>query len=415
MILLKDACISTSKKDDIINKEIQKGIMYFPYADKKIFNFLNLKNQYLTSGTFSIDDLHIIDDNEKTSRLLAFKVNSRVLSTLCVFLLDDEFKQNGFNNFKKSLLALKDMPLNTKDEIENKIESIFSKIVKAKPLYITIDFNDDSNEGNKDFIISKVESLTDYIDYIFLLEKQIIQTVNIEKQVEENIEQEIQDFAFKTRTDIPVVDPSIVQESLSFEKEFENFYSIDTAKEHKDQPKKSVKVTNTKVMNPKEVGKFTILLIKNINLYYVFTMVFAFFVGLGAFASVYLLRTDYVPVGVVLIILFVLFMFVNTYIYASTYAGVKKHLNTNYKKFLYVLTFLIATIAGLALSYGGIVLMDSLKTFIVLKDFVFNDYLFAIISLPILLILCCLSAPLARLYVVWHKFKIKYITKSKKE
>ena len=45
-----------------------------------------------------LTDLKIIDENEKTSRLMAFKINSKVFSVLCVFELTDEFKnyQGGY-------------------------------------------------------------------------------------------------------------------------------------------------------------------------------------------------------------------------------------------------------------------------------------------------------------------------------
>ena len=62
MLKILNACISNSKKDEITNIEFDLGVHQIKYDDRKIFNFLNLKNQYLTSGTFSIDDLKIIDE-----------------------------------------------------------------------------------------------------------------------------------------------------------------------------------------------------------------------------------------------------------------------------------------------------------------------------------------------------------------
>ena len=61
----------------------------------------------------------------KTSKLLAFKINSQVLNVICVFHLTDEFKNSGFANFKNELLSKKGLPLNTLEEQQNKITFIF--------------------------------------------------------------------------------------------------------------------------------------------------------------------------------------------------------------------------------------------------------------------------------------------------
>ena len=111
----------------------------------------------------------------------------------------------NFNDFKKSLLSLKDLPLTTEQEKENKIDLIFDRVYKACPLYITIDLNDETNSGCLDFILSKCETIIDKINYVFILDKRVEEKVNIETQVEEEIAQDIQDLAFKTRTNIPVV------------------------------------------------------------------------------------------------------------------------------------------------------------------------------------------------------------------
>ena len=420
MIELKDALISTSKKGDAITKSYYKGITTFSYDERKLFNFLNLKNQYLSDGTFVIDELHIIDDSTKTDKLLAFKVNSKVFSALCVFHLTDEFKQNGFNNFKKALLALKDYPLNNDEEKHHKISAIMEAIIQSHPLYITVDFNDASNEENKDYILEKLQVINEEINYIFILDKKIEENVSNEESVQESIQQDIEDIAFGTRTNIPVIqDLQVNQETFSFEKEFESFYSIDTGKDK--NTKENEKVTLKKNINACnnnffiKIFKFTWLLIKNINLYYLFTFVFSFFIGLGAFSAPYLLRTDFSSVGIVLIVLFALFILVNTYIYGSTYAGVKKHLDAPYKKVLYVLTFLLSTVLGFGLSYLAIMLMDSLKTFIDLQAFVFDDYILAIISLPIVAFICCISPLVSKGYIIWHKFKIKHFQKNTKD
>lgn len=412
MLKILNACISNSKKDEITNIEFDLGVHQIKYDDRKIFNFLNLKNQYLTSGTFSIDDLKIIDENEKTSRLMAFKINSKVFSVLCVFELTDEFKKEGFTKFKKDLVDLKNLPLETIEEKSDKIKRIINCIKLAKPLYLTIDLNDETNIEQKDFILEEIK--TAEVKYIFILEALINKETLKEDIIEAEIENNIHNFATGTFSTLPIIE-AVQTEQQSYEKEFEGFYSIDTtSSESKKKNAELVRPTNDgakKSINFKMLLSFTKLLILNINLYYLFVFVFSFFVGLGALSSTYLIRTNHISIGVVLIVLFVLFTFVNTYIYSSTYAGVRKHLDRLYKIVLYIILFLIATIAGLAASFGGLYLLNSINASIVISDFVFNDYLVALIVFPILIILCILSSPLAKLYVIWHKFKIKHFPK----
>lgn len=414
MLKILNACISNSKKDEITNIEFDLGIHQIKYDDRKIFNFLNLKNQYLTSGTFSIDDLKIIDDNDKTSRLMAFKINSKVFSVLCVFELSDEFKKEGFNNFKKDLIALKNLPLETNEEKIEKIKSIDNCIKAAKPIYITIDLNDETNSLQKDIILEEIKTIE--VNYVFVLETLINKETLKEDIIEAEIENDIHNFATGTFSTLPVIE-AIQTEQQSYEKEFEGFYSIDTASVSKKKNAELVMPSTNgekKAITFKMLFSFTKLLVLNINLYYLFVFVFSFFVGLGALSCTYLIRTNHISIGVVLIVLFVLFTFVNTYIYSSTYAGVRKHLDRLYKINLYIILFLIATIAGLAASFGGLYLLNSINASIIINDFVFNDYIVSLVVFPVLIILCLLSCPLSKLYIIWHKFKNKHFSKKDK-
>lgn len=416
MLILKDACLNNGKKDNLLNVEYDFGIHKFDYEGKNIFNFLTLKNQYLSHGSFLIDDLIIIGEEAKTSKLLAFKINSQVINLICVFHLTDEFKSHLFQSFKNALLSLKDLPLNSIEDKQNKIKSIFEQVNNFKPLYITIDFNDQTNFVYYNQINALIDFLT--IRYVFILNKKIESDIKENALVEEEIINNIQTFATNTLTGISAVDikESVKEENaLPFEKEFEKFYSIDTSfkSSNVSNPTKENKIPNKsdKKNKIKEIGSFTILLFKNINLYYLFIFVFSLFVGLGAFCCIYLIRTEHFSVGIILTILFLLFLFVNSYIYGSTYAGVRKHLNANYKKTLFIISFALFTLLGFAASYGACYLLDSINAFISMDEFVFDDYLVALIVLPVQLILCLFSPLIARIYIKWHKFKIKHFGK----
>ena len=76
------------------------------------------------------------------------------------------------------------------------------------------------------------------------------------------------------------------------------------------------------------------------------------------------------------------------------------------------MTFALTTIVGFAASYGVCYILDSINAFIVMEEFVFDDYIIAIIALPLQLLFCFISPLIAKIYVKWHKFKNKYFIKN---
>lgn len=164
MIELTNVLIA--KRHPLVNASFDKGLNYI--SDEKLFTFLNLKKKPI-DGKIVIDNNEIFLDDTKTS-FFVLAINSAVICLTICYIQDDNFKQNK-EIIINELNGLKDMPLNNEEEKREKISSIF-KIVNKFPIsYCLINFNDEINKQNESNILDVIKAYESEIPFIVLQKK----------------------------------------------------------------------------------------------------------------------------------------------------------------------------------------------------------------------------------------------------
>lgn len=370
---------------------LNNGIHFFDYENKYIFELLSLKNQTIKKGNFLVDDFYVFPLTDPRKYAFVLNINSQVINVNAVFILPLSLKDKTRSSLKKSLILLKDMPLENDEDKQNKIKSILSILKSFNSSYVLLDLNDEINNINNVLIKTVIED--EFNDFnIFVLNQKIIQLVNEEINLHDVVED---DDVYEIEVTQEIKKEQI-QEKLNvnnneypdYSKEFLNF----------DKPLNTLPLSTKKdkfyywFMFSKQLFKFNYL-------YYLFIALFSIFLSVCSLSSIYLIRTDNVLISVILIVLNIVFLIMNAYILSSTAAGMKIHLNNWSKKITFICYFVLFSIIGFAIGFGITYLMSIKDIFVNFNEFTFNDYILSIVVGVITLILPIFSIPLAKVYV----------------
>ncbi len=173
MIELLDAVISSKKAPkDPTSFSFEKGMINHILFDESYkFAFLMLRDQSLDKGTFKINDNVIYPEENETKSLFFLTINSLVKMHLC-FLTEQKEKKQRVKFVQDELIKLRELPVETDEEKNQKITAIFNKVSELQPEYLLLDFNDKENL-NYDLIINELESHKDNLLIVVLDKKPI--------------------------------------------------------------------------------------------------------------------------------------------------------------------------------------------------------------------------------------------------
>ena len=406
MITLKDGIFVKAKKNkepEVHNFSFDKGFNRIVYSDRKIYNFLLLEDAYLESGQFLVDDIEFYPNASSDKSLFALLINSKNFSFNTVFVLPVDEKVKFIKEIEASLKALKDMPLTTPEEESNKVLEVLKILVDKNVSYVALDFNKDVNVEHYDSLMAALVKYAKEICFI-VLEQKPDEPQKVKKEKEDNDLEPSQSENLKDDSHEEIVDiyQKPEEELLEVEKEFQDFVLdigsddnvvVSTSNDEPIKEKKAPKKSKN------EKSAFLKALMKNVYLYYVFAAIFSIFVGIAFFSVPFLLTHDKVAIGVVLLILNIIFFFVDLYVVSSTYIGMKKYLDTMFKKVIFVLFFSLSIAFGLGGGLGIIYALGSAGIFIDTTQLTINDMLLGIIGSSILIVLPVLCSPMGKIYV----------------
>lgn len=389
--MIKFEKIILCDNDKPLDLIFNNGLNFLDYDNKYIFDLLSLKNQIIKSGSFIVDDFHVFPLMDPRKYAFVLNINSKVININAVFILPLSLKDKTRTELKKSLITLKDLPLNDENEKQDKINKILDILKKHNASYVLLDLNDDINQQNAVLIKTVIES--NFKDFnIFILNQKVIQLINEDINLND-VTNENGVYEIEVTQEIKKVEieKKLKQESNTipdYGKEFINF----------DKPLDEIKIETKKdklnylILFSKQLFKFNYL-------YYLFIALFSIFLGICSLSSLYLIRTDNVIISIVLIILNIVFLIMNGYILASTTAGMKTYLDDIIKKIIYTSFFILFSIIGFAIGYGITYLMSTKNIFVDFEKFILNDYILFIIVGCVTLILPILSFALTKIYI----------------
>ena len=144
-------------------------INYIPFDKKYIHKFLMLKDQSLKQGTLKIDDYTVFPDEKNDKTMFFMAINSLVKLNLCFVVLSSE-KDNEVKRVQDALITLRELPTETREDKENKINAILNKVDELYPAYVIVDANETDIEF-RSFFLQKLEFLAQNLTIIALEEK----------------------------------------------------------------------------------------------------------------------------------------------------------------------------------------------------------------------------------------------------
>ena len=173
MIELIDAVImSKSAPKEPCSFSYEKGqINYIDYSETYKFNFLMLKNQSLDTGTFKIDEKVFFPQEENEYSLFFITVNSLAKFHLC-FVDETKNKKEHVKTIQEALVKLRELPIETDEDKDNKVIAIFDCVQSLNPSYLLIDFNDSANE-KEEFLKGQLQKLQNSTVVIALNKKPV--------------------------------------------------------------------------------------------------------------------------------------------------------------------------------------------------------------------------------------------------
>ncbi len=169
-IFLKDKQLKNIVQNHVFND----GLNYIDYESKGLFNALTLKNDLFLDGTFIVDGITFLPNNinkEETLSILA--INSQVLCLTLCFIVNKKDKKKFIEETQNKFLELKDLPLETFADKNEKINKILEMSISLKPSYVLVDLNDEINKSCSNFIDKSLNKLVKDVTFIILKEEYI--------------------------------------------------------------------------------------------------------------------------------------------------------------------------------------------------------------------------------------------------
>lgn len=170
MLELKDIHLKGKEiKNTPINMSFNNGLTVLPYSKKAIFNSIILKDDLFIDGTFKVDDITFLpNDINALETLCVLSISSQVLCLTLVYVTAKKEKKDFIVNVQNKFLALKEMPLESDEDKDNKIKKIFENAVETSPSYALLDFNDEINNKYQLLISKNLEEIKDKLTFVVL-------------------------------------------------------------------------------------------------------------------------------------------------------------------------------------------------------------------------------------------------------
>lgn len=151
MVKLSNAIIQISPTEtEQLSFSFNRGqINSIEYGNKKVFDFLMLKNKEIEEGEFVVDNQKFFSEEENNNDLLYLTINS-IIKVGLAFIVQKDNKYNAIQNIQEQLLDLRELPSDTEEEKRAKIAAIFRKIIKLSPCYMLVDYNEKCNQECND-------------------------------------------------------------------------------------------------------------------------------------------------------------------------------------------------------------------------------------------------------------------------
>jgi len=355
MIRLVNCKLDFAKKE--INKSFDSGINTLSFDFRDLFSSLKLKDTELNDGVFLINGISIFDRTEYIT--FSFEVNSQVINLVAVFLAKENEKDELVGKLRDSLLALKDMPLETKEDKKAKLKGIFDALNNGKLSYVLIDKNNELNLEN--FKLAKTFMKLE-IPYIVLEKKpEEIQENAIQPKQEPIIEEQ--------KVERPINEPSITvietpttetgEDTVKEVEEIKKPKEVEIVNEQNKEIIKKNKSENGKIDFSKlktffkDIGKTIKLISKNFIPFYIFLFLFAAFSSFGSFFFPRLFELNNITLAVVLLIDTLVFFGLNVYFIFATYHEYKDDVrNAKYFDLVFHFLFTLLNILGVGMALG---------------------------------------------------------------
>ncbi len=170
MLELKDIHLKGKEiKNTPINMSFNNGLTVLPYSKKTIFNSLILKDDLFIDGTFKVDDITFLpNDINALETLCVLSISSQVLCLTLVYVTSKKEKKDFIVNVQNRFLNLKEMPLESDEDKDNKIKKIFENTLDSSPSYVLIDFNNEINTKYQLLISKNLEEIKDKLTFVVL-------------------------------------------------------------------------------------------------------------------------------------------------------------------------------------------------------------------------------------------------------
>lgn len=171
MITLNKAVLSTRKAPkEGVTLTFDNGLHKIEQKQKYLFEFLTLKNQYIESGEFKINDIDFAqnEDNEIKSGIFYLAINSQVFClSICVTATAEE-KVKTLKAIQDELITLRNMPLENDEQIKDKIKKIMDIVLKYPLGYILFDQTNEINEKHLNIIEKVLKPLHKKACFVYL-------------------------------------------------------------------------------------------------------------------------------------------------------------------------------------------------------------------------------------------------------
>ena len=175
MVELKEIILKNKKwKHTPINLSFDVGYNELDYSQKEIFKSLSLKEDYFLDGTFIVDGITFLPNNinsEETLCVLA--ISSQVFCLTLAFIINKKEKKSFIEDVQNKFLALKEMPLESFTDKDNKIKKIIENTILVKPSYVLLDLNDEINSSYSSLIEKDIKPHDSELTFIVLKKKEV--------------------------------------------------------------------------------------------------------------------------------------------------------------------------------------------------------------------------------------------------
>ena len=169
MIELKDVKLSgKNSNNEPLNLKFSNGLNFLSYDNSSLFKALILKDQLFSEGTFIVNNVTFFPNDSNDKTILVLAINSKVFCLTISLISSKKEKKILMNEVQDKLFALKEMPLETLEDKEKKIDAIFDVISSYELGYALIDYNNDINIENLFLINKKLEQYKDKATFIIL-------------------------------------------------------------------------------------------------------------------------------------------------------------------------------------------------------------------------------------------------------